>query len=131
MADIDMRYDHPAYQVRQTANAESASHGAGNVHTALRFAAFTDMLVKSYTIKPMTAGTIANVFTAYKLTGTTTTTQVVTTFGSAATGGTNVVGTFSLARGDLLSVVNAGTDATGVFGITAEMTLVPRAAVTS
>lgn len=126
----DMSYDHPAYTVRFAVGGESVPSLAANVHSALRFAAFTDMLVKSYTIKPMTAGTIANAFHAYKLTGTTTSTQVLTTLGSAATTGTNIAGTFTLAQGDLLTVANQGTDATGVFGIGVELALVPRASVT-
>jgi hypothetical protein len=120
-----MSYDHPAYQTVFSYGAHVSGSGG-----ALRFAAFTDMLVKSVTAKPTTAGTSNDTLTAFKLSGTTTTTQVLTTFGSAATTGTNVVGTLTLAQGDALSIVK-GTDATGVIALGVELALVPRASVTS
>lgn len=124
MATKNMAYDSPAYQaVLPCGGAISGSGGA------LRFAAFTDMLVKSVTVKPTTAGTSNDTVTAFKLSGTTTTTQVLATYGSAATAGTNVVGTLTLAQGDALSIVK-GTDATGVMAIGLELALVPGANVT-
>lgn len=124
MATESMRYDHPAYQAVLTAGGALSGNGG-----AYRFAAFTDLLVKSVTIKPTTAGTSDDTVTAYKLSGTTTTTQVLTTYGSAATVGTNVVGTFTLAQGDALSIVK-GTDATGVMAVGVELAVVPGANVT-
>jgi hypothetical protein len=119
-----MSYDHPAYTTPELIGA--AISGSGG---ALRFAAFTDMLVKSITLKPTTAGTSNDTVTAFKLSGTTTTTQVLATYGSAATGGTNVLGTMTLAQGDAYSIVK-GTDATGVIAVGVELDLVPGAAVT-
>lgn len=121
----DMAYDHPAYTTVFATGAHVSGSGG-----AYRFAAFTDLLVKSVTAKPTTAGTSADTVTAFKLSGTTTTTQVLTTFGSAATTGTNVVGTLTLAQGDALSIVK-GTDATGVIALGVEFALVPRASITS
>ena len=120
----DFAYDHPAYLARMTTGG--AISGSGG---AVRFAAFASMLVKSYTIKATTAGTSNDTVTAYQLSGTTTTTHVLTTYGSAATTGTNVAGTFTLAQGDSLSIVK-GTDATGVMAVGVELQLVPRASVT-
>lgn len=125
MATKDMRYDHPAYQAVFSYGAHITGSGG-----ALRFAAFTDMLVKSVTMKPTTNGTSNDTVTAYKLSGTTTTTQVLTTYGSAAGTATNVVSTFTLAQGDALSIVK-GTDATAVIAVGVELALVPGADVTS
>lgn len=124
MATKDMGYDHPAYlAVLPLGGAISGSGGA------LRFAAFTDTLIKSVTVKPTTAGTSNDTVTAFKLSGTTTTTQVLTTYGSAVATHTNVVSTLTLALGDSLSIVK-GTDATGVMSVGVEMVLVPGADVT-
>lgn len=125
MTTKDMAYDHPAYQVVLPWGGALSGNGG-----AIRFAAFTDLLVKSVSVKATTAGTSNDTVTAFKLSGTTTTTQVLTTYGSAATGGTNVVGTLTLASGDALSIVK-GTDATGVMAVGVEFALVPRASVTA
>lgn len=125
MATKAMAYDHPAYQAVQVVGAHITASGG-----AYRIAAYTDLLVKSVTMKPTTAGTSNDTVTAFKLSGTTTSTQVLTTFGSAATTGTNVVGTFTLAQGDALSIVK-GTDATGVIALGVELAIVPGANVTS
>ena len=125
MATQNNAYDAPVYQGRPVVGA-SLSGSGGNT----KFVAFTDMLVKSYSLKPTTAGTSNDVFSAYKLTGTTTTTHAITTYGSAATGGTNVAGTFTLAQGDCLTVAK-GTDATGVYGVGVELVIVPGANVTA
>jgi len=119
-----MAYDHPAYEAVMPWGGLITGSGG-----AIRFAAYTDMLVKSVTVKPTTAGTSNDTVTAFKLSGTTTTTQVLTTHGSAATTGTNVVCTLTLAQGDALSIVK-GTDATGVMAIGAELALIPGASVT-
>lgn len=115
MAEKSMAYDHPQYVKRDIVGA--AISGSGG---AFRFASFTDMRVKAVIAKPTTAGTSADTVTAYKLSGTTTTTQVLTTFGSAATTHTRVEGTLTLAQGDALSIVK-GTDATGVLAIGVEL----------
>jgi hypothetical protein len=125
MATRNMAYDHPAYIAPETFGG--AISGSGG---ALRFAAFTDMIVKSITMKPTTAGTSNDTVTAFKLSGTTTTTQVLATYGSAATGGTNVLGTLTLAQGDAYSIVK-GTDATGVIALGLECAVIAGANVTA
>lgn len=125
MATESNAYDAAVYQGLLTSGA--AISGSGGAH---RIAAFTDMLVKSYTLKPTVAGTSADTVTAFKLSGTTTTTHVIATYGSAATAGTNVAGTFTLAQGDALSIVK-GTDATGVIAVGLELAIVPGANYTA
>lgn len=120
-----MAYDHPAYEVVLPIGGVLSGSGG-----AVRFAAFTAMLVKSVSAKPTTAGTSADTVTAFKLSGTTTTTQVLTTFASAATTAVNVVGTLTLAAGDALSIVK-GTDATGILAVGVELTVVPLSDITS
>lgn len=125
MATQSLSYDHPQYTV----------HGcfAGNLTGAsasVRFCAFTNMLVKNYNLMPGVAGTsAAQVYTAYKLTGTTTTTQVITTYGSAVASSTSVAGTFTLAQGDVLSITK-GTDATDQMAVGIEYAIVPGASTT-
>lgn len=125
MAEKSMAYDHPAYTIRNTLGAHITGSGG-----AFRFAAFTAMKLKAVALKPTTAGTSNDTVTAFLLSGTTTTTQVLTTYGSAATAGTRVEGTFTLAQGDALSIVK-GTDATGVIACGLELELVPGANVTN
>jgi len=125
MALKSMAYDAPAYQAVLPLGFNMTG---ANAATA-KFAAFTDTLVKSITVKATTAGTSNDVVTAYKYSGTATTTQVLTTIGSGVVTGTNVVSTFTLARGDVLGIVK-GTDATAVYGVGVEMVLVPTADVT-
>lgn len=125
MALKSMAYDAPAYQ----AVLPLGFNLTGNAGATAKFAAFTDTLVKSITIKATTAGTSNDVVTAYKYSGTATTTQVLTTIGSGVVTGTNVVSTFTLARGDVLGIAK-GTDATAVYGVGVEMVLVPTADVT-
>mgnify|MGYP007071609386 CR=1 FL=1 len=125
MATQSLSYDHPQYTV----------HGcfAGNltgVSKAVRFCAFTNMIIKNYNLTPAIAGTSASqIYTAYKLTGTTTTTQILTTYGSAGTAGTSVAGTFTLAQGDVLSITK-GTDATDEMAVGIEYAVVPGASTT-
>ena len=125
MANQNMAYDHPQYVV----------HGcfAGNLTGAsksIRWAAWTDMVIKTYNLKPGVAGTSASqIYTAYKLTGTTTTTQAIATYGSAIGTSTSVAGTFTLAQGDALSITK-GTDATDDMAIAVEWAIVPGANTT-
>jgi hypothetical protein len=108
--------------------AESAPHGAGNTHSGLRFAAFTDILVKSYTVIPTTAGTIGSVFLArHCIPGTSTATHTLATLTAASV---HASSTFALGSGDVLEVTTAGTDATARFAITAELLIEPGAEVT-
>lgn len=125
MAEKSMAYDHPAYLIRNLVGQHVTGSGG-----AFRFAAFTDMRVKAVIAKPTTAGTSADTLTAFKLSGTTTTTQVLTTFGSAATTHTRVEGTLTLAQGDALSIVK-GTDATGVIALGVELEAIAGASVTN
>lgn len=126
MATKSMAYDAPAYQAVMPLGFNlTGANGA-----TAKFAAFTDMLVKSITVKATTAGTSNDVITSYKYSGTATTTQVLTTIGSGVVTGTNVVSTFTLARGDVLGIVK-GTDATAVYGVGVEMVIIPTADVTA
>lgn len=125
MATKKFRYDHPAYLQRFLQGA--ALSGSGGAH---RFVAFTDMLVKSYQLKPTTNGTSNDTVTAFKLSGTTTSTHALCTYGSAAGTSTEVLGTFTLAKGDALSIVK-GTDATGIIAAGIELSIAARAPVTA
>lgn len=132
MAATNSRYDHPVYMDRVLV---SESVGAAGINGALRFCAYTDMLVKSVNIKPTTAGTTAaQVFALKKIlaANTTTTTVALTTYGSAAAGGTTIVPTttLTLAVGDACLIDNAGTDATGVYAVSVELQVVPGASYT-
>lgn len=126
MATKSMSYDAPAYQVALPLNFNMTK---ANAATA-KFAAFTDMMVKSFTIKATTAGTSNDVVTAYKYSGTATSTHVLTTIGSGNVTGTNVTGTFTLAQGDAIGIVK-GTDATAVYAVGVELGVVPRADITA
>jgi hypothetical protein len=126
MATKSMSYDAPAYQ----AVLPLGFNLTGNAGATAKFAAFTDTLVKSVTVKATTAGTSADVVTMYKYSGTATSTQVLTTIGSGVVTGTNVVSTFTLAQGDAIGIVK-GTDATAVYAVGVELGLVPRADVTA
>ena len=53
MAATNSRYDHPVYMDRVLIG------GSVGASAGVRFAAYTDMLVKSVNIKPTTAGTTA------------------------------------------------------------------------
>ena len=125
MATKNMSYDAPAYQVALPLGFNMTG---ANAATA-KFAAFTDMMVKSFTIKATTAGTSNDVVTAYKYSGTDTSTHVLTTIGSGNVTGTNVTGTFTLARGDAIGIVK-GADATAVYAVGVELGVVPRADIT-
>lgn len=126
MATKSMAYDAPAYQAVLPLGFNMTG---ANAATA-KFAAFTDTLVKSITVKATTAGTSNDVVTAYKYSGTATTTQVLTTIGSGVVTGTNVVSTFTLAQGDAIGIVK-GTDATAVYAVGVELAVVPGANLTA
>jgi hypothetical protein len=122
MALRSMSYDAPPYQAVLPLGFNMTG---ANAATA-KFAAFTDTIVRSITIKATTAGTSNDVVTAFKYSGTATTTQVLTTIGSGNVTGTNVLSTFTLARGDVLGIAK-GTDATAVYGVGVELQVVPGA----
>lgn len=125
MATQSLSYDHPQYTVHGC-----FSQNLTGASATIRFCAFTNMLIKNYNLTPAVAGTsAAQIYTAYKLTGTTTTTQVITTFGSAGATGTSVAGTFTLSQGDVLSITK-GTDATDQMAIAVEYAVVPGASTT-
>lgn len=126
MATKSMAYDNAAYQAVLPISfyLSGASATAG-------FTAFTSMLVKSLTIKPIVTNTSADSFSILQrpTAGTSTTTTAVTTYGSGATAGTNVAGTYTLAQGDNLAVLK-GADATGTYGVTFEAVIIPGSNVT-
>lgn len=128
MASKSMAYDHPAYTVPQMMGGRV--NGAAG---AFKFSAFTAMQLKSVSIGIQTAGTSAtDVVTAYKISGTSTTTVALATFTSGQTGGTNVTpaSALTLAQNDVLALVK-GADATADYGVTAEMAITPGANVTA
>lgn len=125
MATKNMAYDHPAYLTPYVLGGRLSGASA-----AYKFAAFTAMVVKSFTIGVQTAGTSAtDVVTAFKISGTATTTHALATFAGTAVGSTNVLGTFTLAQGDVLTIAH-GTDATVDYGATAECVVVPGSNIT-
>lgn len=124
MATKSHSYDSAAYATRPVWGCQLNGSGGANA-----FAAFTDMKVKSFTLKPYTAGTSNDTVTAFKVSGTTTTTHVLATYGSAATAGTNIAGTFTLAQNECIRIVK-GTDATGIIAVGVELEYVPGADLT-
>ena len=124
MAVKSMAYDHPAYIVPQMVGGSLDGNGASD-----RFAAAVNCIVKSWSLQPCVAGTSNDTVTAYQVSGTASTTHVLATFGSAASAGTNVLGTFTLAKNDGIVLVK-GTDATGDIAWGAELVPVPGADVT-
>lgn len=129
MTTKSMAYDHPAYTgVREM--GLGALSGSGGAST--KFAAFTAKILKSVTLKPTAAGTSNDVCSLIQISGTTTTTTALATFGSAATAFQNVAlssGGVSLAQGDTYYVVK-GTDATLALIGELEVVTQPLAAVT-
>lgn len=124
MARVQNSYDSPAYQPAPPTPLGTAGAGSGAV--TQRFAAFTTAYIKSISIKPVTAGTSNDICSLITLSGTTTTTTALATFGSAATAGTNVTTTLTLGTNDAMWVVK-GTDATAVYAVGAELRLTPQA----
>lgn len=126
MATKSMTYDHAAYLVPYVPGGR-INGNAG----AFKFAAYTAMLVKSVTAHVRTVGTSAtDVLTAYKITGSTTSTQIIGTFVGTTVANTNVTSTFTLAQGDTFEIVK-GADATIDFTVAVECNLVPGANVTA
>lgn len=128
MATKSMAYDHPAYTAVYSDHTGQLSGSAG---VGTKAAAFTNLLIKSITLKPTTAGTSNDVFSFLSISGTTTTTTALCTFGSGVTTFTNVALTTNnnLLQGDTWWV-QKGTDATGTYIGMFEWTIVPGANVT-
>jgi hypothetical protein len=129
MATKNMAYDHPAYtSVHNDSFAISA--GSGSVAVP-KFIAFTSMLVKSVTLKATTVSTSADIASLIQISGTTTTTYGLGTYGSAATAFANYLpgSAANLIQGDTYYVVK-GTDATLVLAGVIETVVSPLANVT-
>lgn len=152
MATKNLAYDNPAYlavlPIPLTGSATATITGASTA--SAKFAAFTGMIVKSFTLSATTVGTssvASNSVTAYKISnnGTTAVNTSTTTYALTATGIPGPNGTavttaayvvnaipaapISLAQGDLLYVTK-GTDATEVVSVVAEALIQPFANVT-
>lgn len=129
MATKSMSYDNAAYLAVLPVCLGSLTGASSQTQ---RFAAFTTTLIKSVEITVVTAGTSASqVINLFTLSGTTTTTTALTTYGSAQTkAGTNVTTTLTLAAGDACWV-GKGTDATDVFAVGMEAVILPGASVTA
>ena len=125
MATKTQRYDHPAYLVPQMVGGSLDGNAASD-----RFCAAVNCVVKSWSLQPCVAGTSNDSVTAYQVSGTASTTHALATFSSGATAGTNILGTFTLAKNDAIVLVK-GTDATGDIGWGAELVPVAGAAITS
>ena len=127
----NMAYDHPAYTGVETFGSSNTA-GASSVQG--RFAAFTNMLAKSFTASVITAGTGTGNATLARVkvtAGTSTSTLGSVTMGTAAAGvTTNVLCTASgITAGDVVWV-QAGADATGVWAVGIEMLVQPGASIT-
>lgn len=128
MATTSMAYDHPQYTVSQGVTLGTLSGASGN---SQRFAAWTNMLIKSVQLMPVTAGTSASqVYNLFVKSGTATTTTAIATYGSAVATTTNVTTTLTLTQGDAVWM-SKGTDATDVMASALEVRVVPGATVTS
>lgn len=128
MATTNFEYDHPAYTVPQ-GHPIAIAAGSG---AAARFVCFADTIAKALLIKPTTAGTSADVVTAYAVTNTTTKTLGVTTIASAQTTYARLEFTTAsrtLTVGDEIRIVK-GTDATVVYAGAVECLTTPFANVT-
>lgn len=135
MSTKSMSYDHPAYTAVHSESFAIAT-GSGTAQVP-KFIAFTSLLVKSVTLKPTTAGTSNDVSSLISISGTTTTTTALSTFGSGVTtflnaapaSGTSSLGA-ALIQGDTFYVVK-GTDATLVLAGAIEYVVAPLANVTA
>lgn len=128
MAVKSMGYDNPAYlAVHQDGSQIAAGSGA----TGTKYVAFTAGIIKSVTLKPIVAGTSNDVSSFIQISGTTTTTTALATFGSAATTFQNIALATQpvLAQGDTYYVVK-GTDATLTLSASIERVVQPLANVT-
>lgn len=129
MATKSMSYDHPAYtSVRNLTIGTTAATAAA---AGTKYAAFTNQILKSVTIKPTTAPTASDVVQFLQVSGTTTTTTALTTFGSGATTFVNVALATQpvLLQGDTYWV-QKGTDTVGVYIGEFEVVTQPGANVT-
>ena len=130
MATKNMSYDHPAYTtVRSAAFAISAGAAAQSVP---KYLAFTNEIVKSVTVKSTTTGSASDVLSLIQISGTTTTTYGLGTYGSAATAFANYLpgSACNLIQGDTCYVVN-GADTQVVFAGNMEVITAPLANVTA
>lgn len=120
-------YDHPAY-TSVSCYASSATAAAG---TTTKFVAFTNLIAKSVTLKPTTASAGSDVSSFIQISGTTTTTTAITTFGSGVVTFTNVpFGTQPiLLQGDTFYVVK-GTDTGSTIAASIETVVQPLANLT-
>lgn len=128
MATKSMGYDNPAYL---SVHQDGSQIAAGSGTTGTKYVAFTSMVVKSVTLKPTTAGTSNDISSFIQISGTTTTTTALATFGSAATAFQNIALATqpTLAQGDTYYVVK-GTDATLALTCSIERVVQPLANVT-
>lgn len=129
MATKSMAYDNPAYVTVLPMTGQMLA-GASQV---CHFAAFTQMIVKSVTLKAVVAGTSANDAISLIIrsaAGTSTTSSALTTFGSAVVTATNILLTSTLNQGDTISLLR-GADATTTYAVTFESVVVPGANVTA
>ena len=124
MATKNFSYDAPEYNVRKF-------HGATLTGASGRISlcAYQAMLVKSVQAAVITAGTVADTLTSYKITGTTTSTVALHTNTSATGNLGNFTSTFTLAQGDVFQILK-GSDATAVYSIGVELAAVTGADVT-
>jgi hypothetical protein len=128
MGTRNMAYDHPAY----TAVGSFSASAAAGASASLRFAAFADMIARTLWIKPATPATSADTVTVFAVTNTTTKTLGVTTIASAQTTFARLeltTASRTLTAGDELRVT-LGTDATKVYAVGVDYTLVPGANLT-
>jgi hypothetical protein len=130
MATKNMSYDHPAYTTVRSAPFAIAAGASGQ--SVPKYLAFTSEIVKSVTIKSTTTGTAADVISLIQISGTTTTTYGLGTYGSAATAFANYLpgSAANLIQGDTCYVVG-GADATVVLAGNMEIVTTPGANVTS
>lgn len=126
MSKQSFNYEDAVYRARELVNARLTGSGA-----ATTVAGFTNMKLKSVTLKPVTAGTSNDVTTILVVDGTTTTTFATATLGSGGTSGTNVTraaGPVSFGTNGYVSITK-GTDATLVLAVGAEVQILPGADV--
>lgn len=129
MATKSMSYDHPAYTSVRNLTIGTTAATAAAVGT--KYAAFTNQILKSVTIKPTTAPTASDVIQFLQVSGTTTTTTALTTFGSGATTFVNVALATQpvLLQGDTYWV-QKGADTAGTYCGELEVVTQPGATVT-
>jgi hypothetical protein len=134
MATQSMGYDNPAYLARSPLEVVTAAATLTGASTAgLKHIAWTNFLLKSVIMKPSTAGTSNDIVNLLNISGTTTTTTALGTFGSGATAFQSlpVPGTAQLQlQGDTFWV-QKGTDATVAYNGAIEQLVQPLANVTT